>query len=171
MARSRPALGADAHRLVEAQRRDYLNMAEDGRIRRARRPMRSRLLLKRDIRGFGTETVGTDAGQGMHYDAALSGALPAARGREIRAAVPLQSRPAAPTGAMLIAPPLKIKGGTGSPLRVLALVPSGGTEKRMTEYTAVITGASKGIGADLAARCLSAATGDQPVAQRPGLGA
>jgi kynurenine formamidase len=26
---------------------------------------------------------------------------------------------------MLIAPPLKIKGGTGSPLRVLALVPSG----------------------------------------------
>ena len=29
------------------------------------------------------------------------------------------------TGAVLIAPPLKIKGGTGSPLRVLALVPGG----------------------------------------------
>jgi kynurenine formamidase len=32
-----------------------------------------------------------------------------------------------PTGAMLIAPPLKIKGGTGSPLRVLALVRRGAT--------------------------------------------
>jgi len=28
------------------------------------------------------------------------------------------------TGALLIAPPLKIKGGTGSPLRVLAMVMS-----------------------------------------------
>ena len=32
-----------------------------------------------------------------------------------------------PTGAVLIATPLKIKGGTGSPLRVLALVPGGET--------------------------------------------
>ena len=29
-----------------------------------------------------------------------------------------------PTGALIIAPPLKIKQGTGSPLRVLALVPA-----------------------------------------------
>ena len=29
-----------------------------------------------------------------------------------------------PTGAMLISAPLKIKGGSGSPLRVLALVPN-----------------------------------------------
>jgi hypothetical protein len=33
-----------------------------------------------------------------------------------------------PTGAMLIAPPLKIKGGTGSPLRVLALVTRSGPD-------------------------------------------
>ncbi|MBL9054372.1 MAG: cyclase family protein, partial [Tabrizicola sp.] len=30
-----------------------------------------------------------------------------------------------PKGAMLIVPPLKIKQGTGSPMRVLALVPQG----------------------------------------------
>jgi kynurenine formamidase len=29
-----------------------------------------------------------------------------------------------PTGAILIAPPLKIREGSGSPLRVLALVPA-----------------------------------------------
>jgi kynurenine formamidase len=75
----------------------------------------------RDIRGFGTETVGTDAGQGRitppypaHY--LLHGA-----GRYgLQCLANLDRLP--PTGAMLIAPPLKIKGGTGSPLRVLALV-------------------------------------------------
>ncbi|MFC4671838.1 cyclase family protein [Seohaeicola nanhaiensis] len=102
---------------------DYLNMAEDGPHSPGPTPAAIRALLARDVRGFGTETVGTDAGQGAHYDPPypahylLHGAgkfgLQCLRG--------LDQLP--PTGAVLIAAPLKIKGGTGSPLRVLALVP------------------------------------------------
>ena len=102
---------------------DYLNMAADGPHSPGPTPAAIRALLARDVRGFGTETVGTDAGQGAHYDPPypahylLHGAgkfgLQCLRG--------LDQLP--PTGAVLIAAPLKIKGGTGSPLRVLALVP------------------------------------------------
>ena len=45
----------------------YLNMAEDGPHSPGPTPAAIELLLTRDIRGFGTETVGTDAGQGAHY--------------------------------------------------------------------------------------------------------
>lgn len=102
---------------------DYLNMSEDGPHSPGPTPAAIRALLARDVRGFGTETVGTDAGQGAHYDPPypahylLHGAgkfgLQCLRG--------LDQLP--PNGAVLIAAPLKIKGGTGSPLRVLALVP------------------------------------------------
>jgi kynurenine formamidase len=81
-----------------------------------------RLLLARDIRGFGTETVGTDAGQGMHYDPPYPAHYLLHGAGKLRAAVPLPISTSCPRpGAVLIAPPLKIKGGTGSPLRVLAL--------------------------------------------------
>jgi kynurenine formamidase len=68
---------------------DYLNMADDGPHSPGPTPAAIEALLKRGIRGFGTETVGTDAGQGIALYAALSGALSAARRREIRAAMPL----------------------------------------------------------------------------------
>ncbi|WP_118136377.1 cyclase family protein [Oceanicella sp. SM1341] len=80
-------------------------------------------LLARDIIGFGTETVGTDAGQGAH----LSPPYPAhsllhgAGKLGLQCLAGLDRLP--PVGAMLIAPPLKIAGGSGSPLRVLALIP------------------------------------------------
>ena len=80
------------------------------------------LIEKRNIRGFGTETVGTDAGQGMH----LSPPYPAhyllhGAGRfGLQCLANLDQLPA--IGAVLIAAPLKIKNGTGSPLRVLAMV-------------------------------------------------
>jgi kynurenine formamidase len=101
---------------------DYLNMAEDGAHSPGPTPDAIRLLLARDIRGFGTETVGTDAGQGMHYDPPFPAhyLLHGAGKLGLQCLCNLDQLP--PRGAVLIAPPLKIKGGTGSPLRVLALV-------------------------------------------------
>ena len=42
--------------------------------------------------------------------------------RQCRLRVRVEQLP--PTGAMVVSAPLKIKGGSGSPLRVLALVPA-----------------------------------------------
>ena len=47
---------------------DYLNMRADGPHSPGPTPEAIRFLIEeRNIRGFGTETVGTDAGQGAHY--------------------------------------------------------------------------------------------------------
>ena len=75
------------------------------------------------FRGFGTETVGTDAGQGSHYTPPYPAHfyLHGAGRYGLQCLNNLDRLP--PTGAMLIATPLKIKNGTGSPLRVVALVP------------------------------------------------
>ncbi len=102
----------------------YLNMAEDGPHSPGPTPDAIELLLKRDIRGFGTETVGTDAGQGSHYVPPYPAhyLLHGAGKFGLQCLCNLDLLPA--TGALLIAPPLKIKGGTGSPLRVLAMVMS-----------------------------------------------
>ena len=47
---------------------EYLNMKEDGPHSPGPTPEAVKFLVEdRDIRGFGVETVGTDAGQGAHY--------------------------------------------------------------------------------------------------------
>lgn len=80
------------------------------------------LIEERDVLGFGVETIGTDAGQ-AHL---LTPPYPAhtllhGAGRYgLQCLENLDKLP--PTGAVVIAPPLKIKDGSGSPLRVLALV-------------------------------------------------
>ena len=101
---------------------EYLNMAEDGPHSPGPTPDAIRLLLERDIRGFGTETVGTDAGQGSHYVPPYPAhyLLHGAGKFGLQCLCNLDQLPA--IGALLIAPPLKIKGGTGSPTRVLAMV-------------------------------------------------
>lgn len=102
---------------------EYLNMREDG----AHSPgpaadAVSFLIEQRDVVGFGTETVGTDAGQAQH----LSPPYPAhylfhgANKYGLQCLANLDQLPA--TGAILVCPPLKIKHGSGSPLRVMALV-------------------------------------------------
>lgn len=101
----------------------YLNMKEDGPHSPGPTPDAIRLLVEdRDIRGFGTETVGTDAGQGAHYTPPYPAhfTLHGAGKYGLQCLRNLDQLP--PTGAVLIAPPLKIRNGTGSPLRVLALV-------------------------------------------------
>jgi len=81
------------------------------------------LISERHAHGFGVETIGTDAGQ-AHL---LTPPYPAhtmfhAAGKYgLQCLENLDLLP--PTGAVIISAPLKIKGGSGSPLRVLALVP------------------------------------------------
>lgn len=101
----------------------YLNMREDGPHSPGPTPEAVRFLIEqRNIRGFGTETVGTDAGQGAHYTPPYPAHfyLHGAGKYGLQCLANLDQLPA--TGAVLIAAPLKIRNGTGSPLRVMALV-------------------------------------------------
>jgi len=102
---------------------EYLNMKEDGPHSPGPTPEAVKFLVEeRDIRGFGVETVGTDAGQGAHYIPPYPAHfyLHGAGKFGLQCLCNLDELPA--TGAVLMAAPLKIKNGTGSPLRVLALV-------------------------------------------------
>ena len=102
---------------------EYLNMREDGPHSPGPTPEGIRYLVEeRNIRGFGTETVGTDAGQGVHYTPPYPAhfILHGAGKYGLQCLANLDLLP--PTGAVLIAAPLKIRNGTGSPLRVLAMV-------------------------------------------------
>lgn len=81
------------------------------------------MLNERDVIGFGVETIGTDAGQ-AHF---LEPPYPAhtllhGAGRYgLQCLENLDQLP--PTGTVIVAAPLKIRDGSGSPLRVLAFVP------------------------------------------------
>lgn len=80
------------------------------------------LVEQRDVVGFGSEAIGTDAGQGFH----LRPPYPChyfmhGSGRYgLQCLCNLDLLPA--SGAILFCAPLKIEKGSGSPLRVLALV-------------------------------------------------
>jgi kynurenine formamidase len=80
------------------------------------------MVRDRDVIGFGTETVGTDAGQAFGFDPPFPchAGMHGANKFGLASLTNLDRLP--PKGAILITPPLKIAGGTGSPCRVLALV-------------------------------------------------
>ena len=101
----------------------YTNRREDGAHTPGPSAEAVRFLVdQRDAHGLGVETIGTDAGQ-AHL---LEPAYPAhtlfhAAGRYgLQCLENLDQLPA--TGSVIFSAPLKIKGGSGSPLRVLALV-------------------------------------------------
>jgi len=80
-------------------------------------------IIKRGVIGWGVETVGTDAGQagGMAPPFPAHNLMHKANRYGLASLCNLDKLP--PTGAIIIAAPLKIVKGTCSPLRVLALVP------------------------------------------------
>lgn len=80
------------------------------------------LVEERDARGFGSEAIGTDAGQGAHLKPPYPcHYLMHGAGRYgLQCLRNLDQLPAA--GSVLLCAPLKIEKGSGSPLRVLALV-------------------------------------------------
>ncbi len=84
----------------------------------------SRLLaVDRDVLGVGVETVGTDAGQAATFDPPFPNhAIMHGAGKfGLASLCNLDQLPA--TGAVVIAAPLKLVNGSGSPVRVLAITP------------------------------------------------
>jgi kynurenine formamidase len=82
------------------------------------------LAMERDVLGVGVETVGTDAGQAATFDPPFPAHnLMQGNGKfGLASLCNLDQLPA--TGAVVVAAPLKIVNGSGSPLRVLALTPA-----------------------------------------------
>ncbi len=104
----------------------FVNMREDG----AHTPGPTQaavewLLQERQVLGFAVETINTDAGQSYAWPLAYPchTLMHGANRYGLQCLKNLDQLP--PTGAVFVAAPLKIKGGSGSPLRVLALVEGG----------------------------------------------
>ena len=82
------------------------------------------LIEEREVRGFGVETINTDAGQSYSWPVAYPchTLMHGANRYGLQCLRNLDQLP--PTGALIVSAPLKIQEGSGSPLRVLALVES-----------------------------------------------
>lgn len=110
-----------------SRRRDptaFLNVGADGPHSPGFDARASRMLaLDRDVLGVGVETIGTDAGQAGGFEPPFPNhsIMHGAGKFGLASLCNLDQLP--PTGAIVIAAPLKIVGGSGSPLRVIALAP------------------------------------------------
>lgn len=103
---------------------EFLNVGADGPHSPGFDARTSRILAEeRDVVGVGVETIGTDAGQAGTFDPPFPNhsIMHGAGKFGLASLCNLDQLP--PTGAIVIAAPLKIVGGSGSPLRVLALAP------------------------------------------------
>ena len=104
---------------------EFLNVAADGPHSPGFDKSTSELLAReRDILGVGVETIGTDAGQAGMFDPPFPNhaTMHGAGKFGLASLTNLEQLP--PTGAIVIAAPLKIVGGSGSPLRVIAIAPA-----------------------------------------------
>lgn len=102
----------------------YLNLQEDGGHTPGWEPDAIRYLAdERNVKGAGVETVGTDAGQSFGQDPQFPchHLMHGANRYGLAALCNLDKLP--PTGAVVIAAPLKIQNGSGSPCRAMALIP------------------------------------------------
>lgn len=105
--------------------KDFFNADERGPHTPGFHKMASELLAReRDILGVGVETVGTDAGQAGTFDPPFPNhaTMHGAGKFGLASLCNLDRLPA--TGAVVIAAPLKIVAGSGSPVRVLAITPA-----------------------------------------------
>jgi kynurenine formamidase len=101
----------------------FLNVRDDGPHGPGFDQATSRLLAaERDVLGVGVETIGTDAGQAGRFDPPFPNhSIMHGHGKfGLASLCNLDRLP--PTGAVVIAAPLKIVGGSGSPVRAIALV-------------------------------------------------
>jgi isatin hydrolase len=103
----------------------FLNVRDDGPHGPGFDQAVSRLLAAdRDVLGVGVETIGTDAGQAGRFDPPFPNhSIMHGHGKfGLASLCNLDRLPA--TGAVVIAAPLKIVNGSGSPVRAIALVPA-----------------------------------------------
>jgi kynurenine formamidase len=103
----------------------FLNVGADGPHSPGFHKTTSELLAHdRDVLGVGVETVGTDAGQAGMFDPPFPNhtIMHGAGKFGLASLRNLDQLPA--TGAVVIAAPLRIVNGSGSPLRVLAISPT-----------------------------------------------
>jgi kynurenine formamidase len=105
--------------------RAFLNVAADGPHSPGFDAATSAILARdRDVLGVGVETIGTDAGQAGTFTPPFPNhAIMHGAGKfGLASLCNLDQLP--PTGAVVIAAPLKIVNGSGSPLRVIAIAPA-----------------------------------------------
>jgi kynurenine formamidase len=102
---------------------EFLNLHEDG----AHTPGPTQeavewLIHERKVHGFGVETINTDAGQSYAWPTPYPchTLMHGSNRYGLQCLKNLDQLP--PTGAVIVSAPLKIQAGSGSPLRVLALV-------------------------------------------------
>jgi kynurenine formamidase len=102
---------------------EFLNLREDG----AHTPGPTQevvewLIHERKVHGFGVETINTDAGQAYAWPIPYPchTLMHGSNRYGLQCLKNLDQLP--PTGAVIVSAPLKIQAGSGSPLRVLALV-------------------------------------------------
>ncbi len=109
-----------------ASQQDYLNSDDTGPHTPGLSPACARWLAEESaVIGLGVETVGTDAGAAHSFDPPFP-CHAALMGSGKYGLTQLQNLAALPpTGAMIVAAPLPIVSGSGSPSRVLALVDRG----------------------------------------------
>lgn len=101
----------------------FLNMKDDGAHVPGPHPdLVPFLARERNVIGWGSETVGTDAGQGFRFNPPFPcHSIMHGSGKfGLASLMNLDQLPA--KGSILVTPPLKIVNGSGSPCRVLALV-------------------------------------------------
>ena len=101
----------------------FLNMKEGGSHVPGPHPDLVPFLAKeRNVIGWGSEGVGTDAGQAFRFEPPFPchSIMHGSNKFGLASLMNLDKLP--PTGAILITPPLKIVNGSGSPCRVLALI-------------------------------------------------
>lgn len=102
----------------------YINAAQDGAHTPGWTLECSRFLAEdRDVIGVGVETVGTDAGQAASFDPPFVNHFTMHGHGKFGLASLCNLDQLPPTGSVVIAAPLKIVNGSGSPLRVIALAP------------------------------------------------
>ena len=104
---------------------EFVNMREDGPHTPGPTQATVEWLIgERQITGFGVETINTDAGQshGWSLPYPCHHLMHGANRFGLQCLANLDQLP--PQGALILSAPLKIRNGSGSPLRVLALVPA-----------------------------------------------